>query len=182
MKKGLSMRKLREIFRLRFECQLTTRQISRSARVSVGAVNKYLCFEAVGLTWPLLESMDDTALINKLAPTPVTSTVQDMVDPDWQEVHTELKSKGMTKQVVWEEYCKAYPHNAYSYSQFCHRYRQWSDKQKRSMRQHHRAGEKSWEKSWGQSWGQVFHYANNFSYHYKRQLLCTMKDLTLDPS
>ena len=29
------------------------------------------------------------------------------------------------------------------------------------------------------SWGQVFHCANNFSYHYKRQLLCTMKDLTL---
>lgn len=142
-KKGLSMRKLREIFRLRFECQLTTRQISRSARVSVGAVNKYLNrFEAVGLTWPLPESMDDTALINKLAPTLVTSAVQDMVDPDWQEVHTELKSKGMTKQVVWEEYCEAYPHNAYSYSQFCHRYRQWSDKQKRSMRQHHRAGEK----------------------------------------
>ncbi|MBO9482234.1 sigma-70 region 4 domain-containing protein [Salinisphaera sp. G21_0] len=47
------MRKLREIFRLRFECQLSTRQISRSTRVSVGAVNKYLNrFEAVGLSWP----------------------------------------------------------------------------------------------------------------------------------
>ena len=82
------MRKLWEIFRLRFECQLSTRQISRSTRVSVGAVNKYLNrFEAVGLSWPLPESMDDTALINKLAPAPVTCAEQNMVDPDWQEVH-----------------------------------------------------------------------------------------------
>lgn len=81
-KKGLSMRKLREIFRLRFEYQLSTRQISRSAHVSVGAVNKYLNrFETVGLSWPLPESMDDTALINKLSPAPVTCDEQNMVDP-----------------------------------------------------------------------------------------------------
>lgn len=137
------MRKLREILRLRYECKLSTRQISRSTRVSVGAVNKYLKrFEDAGLIWPLPDDMDDTALINKLAPAPVTYTEQKMVDPDWQEVHKELKSKGMTKQLVWEEYCEVYPHNAYSYPQFCHRYRLWNDKQKRSMRQHHRAGEK----------------------------------------
>ncbi len=142
-KKRLSMRKLRENLRLRFECKLSTRQISRSTRVSVGAVNKYLKrFEDAGLPWPLPDDMDDTALINKLAPVPVTCTEQKMVDPDWKEVHKELKSKGMTKQLVWEEYCEVYPHNAYSYPQFCHRYRLWNDKQKRSMRQHHRAGEK----------------------------------------
>ena len=35
------------------------------------------------------------------------------------------------------------------------------------------------KKMCAESWGQVFHCANNFSYYYKRQLLCTMKDLTL---
>ncbi len=137
------MRKIREILRLRFECQLSIRQISRSSRASVGAVNNYLSrFEASGLSWPLPDDMDDKALVNRLAPAPVTCTESKMVDPDWQEVHQTLKRKGMTKQLVWEEYCDVYPHNAYSDSQFCHRYRQWCGKQKRSMRQYHRAGEK----------------------------------------
>ena len=40
-----------------------------------------------------------------------------------------------------------------------------------------KTGVKDWDQKTGKNWGQVFHCANNFSYHYKRQLLCTMKDL-----
>ena len=42
MEVRLSMRKIREILRLRFDCKLTIRQISVSIRVSTGAVTKYL--------------------------------------------------------------------------------------------------------------------------------------------
>ena len=42
MEVRLSMRKIREILRLRFDCKLTIRQISASIRVSTGAVTKYL--------------------------------------------------------------------------------------------------------------------------------------------
>ena len=48
----------------------------------------------------------------------------------------------MTKQLLWEEYTQQYPNRCYSYSQFCERYRQWCKQKKRSMRQHHKAGEK----------------------------------------
>jgi transposase len=48
----------------------------------------------------------------------------------------------MTKQLLWEEYTAQYPNRCYSYSQYCERYRQWQKKQKRSMRQSHKAGEK----------------------------------------
>ena len=38
------MRKIREILRLKYDCNLSIRQISASTRVSVGAVTKYLQF------------------------------------------------------------------------------------------------------------------------------------------
>ena len=137
------MRKIREILRLRYECRLSIRQISASVKVSTGAVTKYLRqFEKSDLSWPLPEDLDDTALINQLSPEAASRQHQGLIDPDWAEVHRTLKQKGMTKQLIWEEYCDVYPHNAYSHSQFCHRYSEWRKKQKRSMRQLHQAGEK----------------------------------------
>ena len=137
------MRKIREILRLRCECKLSTRQISASVRVSVGAVSKYLkLFEVSGLSWPLPDGMDDSTLINRLSPDMPSRKHQGFIEPDWSELHSSLKQKGMTKQLLWEEYCEVYPHNAYSHSQFCHRYNEWCKKQKRSMRQQHKGGEK----------------------------------------
>ena len=89
----LSMRKIREILRLRFSCQLTIRQISASIRVSTGAVTKYLSlFERSGLKWPLPADMDDTALINQLSPDTASRSQQGLVSPDWIEIHNELVS------------------------------------------------------------------------------------------
>ena len=137
------MRKIREILRLRYECRLSIRQISASVKVSTGAVTKYLRqFEKSNLTWPLPDSMDDSALINQLSPEAASRQHQGLIDPDWGEIHNTLKRKGMTRQLVWEEYCDVYPHNAYSHTQFCHRYSEWCKKQKRSMRQQHKGGEK----------------------------------------
>ena len=62
--------------------------------------------------------------------------------PAWSTIHQELKRKGVTLQLLWEEYTQQYPNRCYSYSQFCDRYRHWRGKQKRSMHQAHKAGEK----------------------------------------
>lgn len=62
--------------------------------------------------------------------------------PDWPAVHQQLKRKGMTKQLLWEEYTCEHPTRCYSYSQYCDRYARWRRLQKRSMRQLHKAGEK----------------------------------------
>jgi transposase len=37
-------------------------------------------------------------------------------------IHQELKRKGVTLQLLWEEYQKTYGKNAYRYSQFCRYY------------------------------------------------------------
>jgi transposase len=139
----ISMRKLRDILRLRYDNGLSIREISRSARVSVGAVSNYVqAFEASDLQWAQTPQVSEPELIHALFPEAPLPGRKGLTDPDWAKVHQELKRKGVTKQLLWEEYCQAHTLNAYSYSQYCYRYRQWRGCQKRSMRQHHAAGEK----------------------------------------
>ncbi len=137
------MRKIREVLRLRLEAGLSIRQISASTKTSVGAIQKLLArADALNLNWPLPEDLDDGRLAALFYPgaDPTTSTRYQV--PDWATVHQELKRKGMTKQLLWEEYTAQYPNRCYSYSQYCDRYRHWLKQQKRSMRQTHKAGEK----------------------------------------
>ncbi|MBR9793030.1 MAG: hypothetical protein GYB58_14890 [Gammaproteobacteria bacterium] len=47
----------------------------------------------------------------------------------------------MTKLLLWKEYTLQYPNRCYSHSQFCDRYLYWLKKQRRSIRQYHRADE-----------------------------------------
>jgi len=61
--------------------------------------------------------------------------------PDWSTVHRELKRKGVTLFLLWQEY-KATTPDGMQYSWFCHTYRAWGQKLDLVMRQHHRAGEK----------------------------------------
>ena len=139
----ITMRKLLEILRMRFGSQLSFRQISRSVRVSVGTVSNYVkAFQESELSWPLAEDISEPELIQALFPDASIANRKGLIDPDWAEVHQELKRKEVTKQRLWEEYCQAHPLNAYSYAQYCHRYNQWRGCQKRSMRQLHNAGEK----------------------------------------
>lgn len=137
------MRKIKEVLRLRLEAGLSIRQISASTKTSVGAIQKLLSrFDALSLSWPLSEEFDETRLAALFYPGADTSASTRYQVPDWAQVHQELKRKGITKQLLWEEYTAQYPTRCYSYSQYCERYRQWQKQQKRSMRQNHKAGEK----------------------------------------
>src|SRR5262249_29117995 len=61
--------------------------------------------------------------------------------PDFVYLHTELRRPGVTLELLHHEYLERHP-DGYRYSQFCERYRHWVGKQRRSMRQIHRGGEK----------------------------------------
>ena len=54
----------------------------------------------------------------------------------------ELKRKGMTLSLLWEEYKRENP-NGYQYTQFCEIYRQWLKHTTLVMRQEHKAGQKA---------------------------------------
>jgi transposase len=142
--KRITMRKIRDVLRLRLAAGLSIRQIKASTKVSVGAIQKLLArAEEEGLSWPLPPELDDDSRLARLfypgADTRISTRYQ---VPDWPSLHQSLKRKGVTKQLLWEEYTQQYPNRCYSYSQFCERYARWKGLQKRSMRQIHKAGEK----------------------------------------
>ena len=65
----LSMRKIREVLRLRFGQGLAQRAIGQSLRLSAGAVNGYLSrARRAGLSWPLPDDLDDDRLEKLLFP------------------------------------------------------------------------------------------------------------------
>jgi transposase len=86
--------------------------------------------------------MDEHALSLLFFPSQKVSGQRRFVEPDYPTSHQELKRKGVTKHLLWQEYREQYPSDGYSYAQFCHRYQEWVGYQKRNMRQIHRAGEK----------------------------------------
>ena len=135
------MRKIKEVLRLKAS-GMSNRQIARSLSIARPTVADYLRRSAaIGLTWPLAPQWDEARVEQLLFPTvPVVATC-DRRPPDWLQVQRELKRKGVTAFLLWQEYREQHP-QGYQYSWFCERYRQWLGQQDLVMRQHHRAGEK----------------------------------------
>lgn len=138
----LTMRKTKEVFRLKFDCKLSNRKIAESCLMARSTVAEYLFrFQRAALSWPLPEAMDDTQFEEMLFPsTSLTSSAERLL-PDWLYIHSELRRKGVTLSLLWQEYKVQNP-AGYQYSQFCYWYRQWAKKIDPVMRQEHRAGEK----------------------------------------
>jgi transposase len=135
------MRKIKDVLRLKYEANLSGRQIAASLKLSVGVISKYVnAAEAAGLSWPLPAEMDDTLLAARLFPQ--VASPREHVMPDCAHIHQELKRKGVTLLLLWEEYQASCTGQAYKYAQFCVHYRQYSSRLKLSMRQTHKAGEK----------------------------------------
>jgi len=133
------MRQIREILRLSIQLQLSANEISTAVGLSRGKVQDVIRrARATDTTWPLPE--DDGALQEKLYPR--TKVLDDEPPlPKWETVDAQLRKKGVTLQLLWQEYLRENP-RGYSYSQYCRRYRVWAAQRDLVMRQEHRAGEK----------------------------------------
>lgn len=110
------MRKIREVLRLRLEADLSVRQISSCTKASVGS--------CVLPRRPIPPYR--LAISCPIGPLSIRSS----------------SARGVSKQLLWEEYTQRYPNSCYRYSQFCDRYKSWCQLQKRPMRQIHKAEEK----------------------------------------
>jgi len=141
-KERLSMRKIREILKLKYERKKSGRAIARSIAVSPSTVTDCLLRAAVaGIEWPRDKDLDDSALEARMYPATPHSR-QPRAMPDFEYVHREMRRKGVTLMLLWQEYRQNCPHTGYQYSQFCDLYRKFRKKVDVSMRQNHRAGEK----------------------------------------
>ena len=144
-KKRLSMRKIKEVLRLKYEVKLSNRKVATSCGIARSTVSEYLRrFEATGLDWPLPADLDEHSLGQQLFPPAPSPTEGVRPLPDWSALHADLKKKRkthVTLYLLWQEYRVQYP-NGYQYSHFCELYRNWLGKVDVVMRQTHRAGEK----------------------------------------
>jgi len=141
------MRRLKELLRLKYVAGLSHRQIATSLNISTGVVSKYVHLaEVAGLRYPVPDDIDD-ARLHLLTDTPSVSSSESrvtlpLVAPDFALVHQELKRKGVTRLLLWQEYAASWQRAAYGYSQFCELYRRWRRHHSSVMRQTHVAGEK----------------------------------------
>ncbi len=136
------MRQVREVLRLKWAGGLSDRQIAHSLGISRPTIAEYVRrAQDAGLTWPLPATLDEGALEQLLFPPRSAIPTAKGPLPNWSEVHQELKRKGVTLMLLWQEYKAATPEGL-QYSWFCHAYRAWASKLDLVMRQSHRAGEK----------------------------------------
>ena len=140
--KRSSMRKIREVMRLAAQ-GLSTREIAASSGVGRTTLRDYLGrARSAGLNWPLARDMSDSELERMLFPRASGGdTVRRIPQPDWAHVHSELRRKGVTLSLLWEEYRTVHP-DGYGYSRYCELYTRWEGKLSPVMRQRHAAGDK----------------------------------------
>ena len=142
------MRKIREVLRLRYECNLSEREIARSCQISRTTVIDYLTkAEVAGLTWLEAAALSEVQLVERLFPLKLAVHRFREVrrpEPDYQDIYNQLRTYrkfNLTLSQLWQEYKEQHP-DGYQYSQFCEYYRRWRGKLDYIMRQEHRAGEK----------------------------------------
>jgi transposase len=139
----LSMRKIREVLRLRLDQGLPQRAVAQSLGLSQGAVHGYVArARRAGLSWPLPE-LDDGQLEALLYPPWPAVTTEQRPVPDWAVVHRELRRPNVTLALLWEEYRGGMgARDGFGYSWFCDLYREWVGRLKPTLRQVHTAGER----------------------------------------
>ena len=138
----LSMRKIREVLRLRFEQHLSLAKIAEACHIGIATVHEYLHrAQDAGLSWPLPPDWNDEQIEARLFPLALPANASPRAQPDLAHVAQQLRRKGVTLFLLWEEYRAAHP-DGYGYSRFCELYRDYAARLEPRLRQNHKAGEK----------------------------------------
>ena len=135
----LPVRKIREVLRLKAD-GFSDRQIAATIGSARSTVQE--CVRRArdaGIAWPLAPALDEAALHAKMYRrlVPLSRTPR----PDFAYLHAELRRRGVTRLLLWEEYKNAHP-EGWQYSVFCDQYRRWLATQELVLRQEHAPGDK----------------------------------------
>lgn len=134
------MRKLMEVARLHLEHNLGIRPIARACNISASTASAYVeKLKELEATYEEISEMDEGALSDLLFPREVKVSKKAL--PDFDYLHRELKKKGVTLQLLHEEYKRDNP-DGYERTQFYHLYHEWAKKGDPVMRLTHKSGEK----------------------------------------
>ena len=138
----MSMRKIREVLRLTHELGLSVREVREATGVGKTAVSEYVSrARVIGITWPIPPEITDAELERRLFTPAGFHEGSTKPLPDWTKVHEELKRRGVTLMILWEEHRAAHV-DGHGYSRFCELYGEWRRRLTPTMRQTHVAGDK----------------------------------------
>ena len=137
------MSKVKEVLRLKYLGKVSNRQIETLGIVSKSAVSNITSrFDKSGLEIEAALAMKDDALEALLfSDAKAGKKRSTKPHPDWSYIHEQLKRKGMTRLLLWEEYKAQHP-GGYGYTQFKEHYSRYAKTLNPSMRQIHYAGDK----------------------------------------
>lgn len=143
-RKRISVRKAKEILRLRLGAGRSLREVAQSVGTSPSVVHDCVArFRVAGLTWPLDTEMDDVEVESALYPSKGKPSPGKKAPPDLASLHKELRRKGVTLYLLWQEYKKDHAEDGYQYSQFAKIYQAYRKHLDVTMRQTHKAGDKA---------------------------------------
>ncbi|MEA1877661.1 MAG: IS21 family transposase [Bacteroidota bacterium] len=135
------MRNIKEIIRL-YEAGIKKKKIANITGITRKTVRDYLeRAERAGLKYDDIEKLSSKEIYAQLFPISPESMQTRKTQPDWSQIHQEMKKKNVTLTLLWEEFIQANPEGVRS-SQFSYHYNQWKKKIDLSMRQVHKFGEK----------------------------------------
>ena len=135
------MRQIRELLRLHLVGGRTYAECGRALGIAKSTAGKIaLLARAAGVDWAVAQGLSDAELEARLYRPPAPRACRQL-EPDFAHIHQELKRRGVTLQLLWEEYARG-NELAYKYTSFCVKYQAWKAALSLSMRQSHPAGER----------------------------------------
>jgi len=136
------MTSYREILRLHSQ-GLSQRSIAASCGCGKGTVQRTVEHARKHeLVWPLPPEMTDARLRELFSPSTKDSGYYK--EPDFESIDREMSKSGVTLSLLWNEYCARCRQNGeipYMYTAYCDRYRDYSVKNKATMRIDRKPGE-----------------------------------------
>jgi len=131
------MRRIRDVLTCLFESKFSERATSSYTGINRKTVSDYKTrFARSALSWPLPSEFDDAALELALYPLAIPAARQARQDIDFAPIHKEMRKKGATIAVLFDEWSQATPPDEHvGYSQFCRLYGQFKRSLRISLRQ-----------------------------------------------
>lgn len=137
------MDKYKDILRLYYS-GLSQRQIATMLDVSRNTVSKVVSSaRSLQLTWKDLTTLSELEI--KLRLFPKVNSDSFYAEPDFEGYAVELRKKGVTRKLLWEEYvklCTNINRIPLQYAQFCHQFARYLEQSKATMTFQHSPGEK----------------------------------------
>ncbi len=149
----IGMKKIRDVIRLKSTTEMSERQVAKALSISRPVVAKYWNgFLASGLAYEQIAEMADSELLRMVEKPKVgkSAKYQEM-SRYFPHIVIELKRKGVTLHLLWQDYKQEHP-GGYQYSQFCYHFTSWKNTSEVRMHIKHKAGDKMFVDYAGEKW------------------------------